>query len=206
MPNWVFNKVYFHGKEEKINVLKDFVKGKEFEFDFNKIIPMPEELNLTAGSEETIARSCAVARVNGKTTSDEFEKPWSKGKTFDEWADLGDKYISNIKKYKASNWYDWCWDNWGTKWNADEPYWEGDNFVSFNTAWNTPTPVYQRLSELFPDVTFMVEYADEDLGNNCGTIEYDGENFFVNEENSLEFACEVWGYDPEELKEEYEYE
>ena len=206
MPNWVFNKVRFYGEKEEIKELKDFVKGEEFEFDFNKILPMPEELNLTAGSEETIARSCAVARNLGKTTSEEFEKDWARSKTFDEWADLGDKYLSNLKKYKASTWYDWCWDNWGTKWNACDAFWSGDNFVSFNTAWNEPTPIFYKLSELFPKVTFMVEFANEDIGNDCGVIEYDGESFYVDHINSLEFACDVWGYDPEEFEEEECYE
>ena len=205
MPNWVYNKVYFHGKEEKINELRDFVKGKEHVFDFNKIIPRPEELNLVSGSDETIARSCAVARAEGKTTSEEFEKPWSSGRTFEEWADLGDKYLSNIKKYGASTWYDWCWDNWGTKWNSSDAYWEDSKCVSFNTAWNAPTPIFKKLSELFPDVTFTVEYADEDVGSNCGIIKYDGKDFSEIEENTFEFACEVLGYDPDDFDRGDEY-
>lgn len=202
MPNWVFNKVKFYGEPERIEALKEFVKGEEYEFDFNKIIPMPEDLKLVAGSDETIARNCAAARKLGRTTCEELKKPWANSKTFDEWADLGDKYLSNIKKYGASTWYDWCWDNWGTKWNANEPYWQGMDFVSFNTAWNAPENIYKKLSELYPDVSFTVCFADEDLGSNCGTIEYDGENFYIEYEDNFEFACDVWGYDPEEMKEE----
>lgn len=205
MPNWVFNKVYLTGDNTSLNKLKKFMTTKETCFDFNKILPMPEELNLESGSSETLSIECAHARKKHKTTCEEYERwKWSKSKTFDEWADLGEKYLSNLKKYGATTWYDWCYDNWGTKWNACDASWDGNNFVSFNTAWSCPEAIFEQMSKMFPNISFTVEYADEDLGSNCGTIEYSSNerSFILNPINSFEFACEVWGYDPEELSEE----
>jgi hypothetical protein len=204
MPNWVYNKVYFHGDSKQIDKLKNFVTSKDREFDFEKIIPMPEELNIESGSTEIISIACAKARKEGKTTCEEFEKPWGDSKTFNEWADIGDKYLSNLEKYGATTWYEWSWKNWGTKWNACDVYWVEDDYVEFNTAWNAPEPIYHKLAELFPDIKFDVEFADEDIGSNCGTVTYDGDSVFVDYLDDFEFACGVWGYDPEDLREEYE--
>lgn len=67
--------------------------------------------------------------------------------------------------------YEWCCNNWGTKWNAYEIGFDY-NAICFDTAWSTPTPIFEALSKQFPDVTFLVEYADEDAGYNCGKMKY----------------------------------
>jgi len=202
MPNWVYNKVHFYGEQKEIDKLKKFVKSKESVFDFNKIIPMPEELNLESGSHEDVAVDCALAKRLGFTTSEKYEaRPWSQTKTFDEWAELGEKYLGNIEKYGHPTWYTWCCDKWGTKWNACDADWS-ENDVEFNTAWSAPTPIFEKLSQEFPKVYFNVSYADEDLGRNNGTISWDGDSFTDDELNDFDFACEVWGYDPEEMREE----
>jgi len=206
MPNWVYNKVFFHGDESEIERLKSFVKSEESDFDFNNIIPMPQALNLTCGSDQVFSKKCAKARrETGATTTDEYEnsQSWIKEKSFEEWADLGDKYYANKEKYGYETWYDWCCDKWGTKWNANDVMWSGDNLY-FNTAWNTCEPVFEKLYELFPKIEFEVEFADEDIGSNCGTISFEDGEFFVNYINSIEFACDVWGYDYEEMMSEYE--
>ena len=205
MPNWVFNKVYFYGESAKLKAIKEFLNSSEdTPFDFNRIIPMPKSLNMTAGSDESIAIACSKARKEGKTTCKEYEQMWVQKNPFDFWADLGDKYLENKRKYGATSWYYWCTDNWGTKWNACDVYWSGDNFVSFTTAWAVPEPIYQKLSEMFPDVQFSVSFANEDLSGENGTIEYDGEHLTTVYENDFEFACDVWGYDVDEMREEYE--
>jgi hypothetical protein len=99
-------------------------------------------------------------------------------------------------------WYEWHCANWGTKWNSNEAS-AGDTGFSFNTAWSTSEPVIKALSEKFPTVTFCVEYADEDLGGgNCGIYAYENGELVREEEGSYEFACDLWGYEPEEEEEE----
>lgn len=205
MPNWVFNKVYFSGNKEKIKELKDFVTTSESCFDFNKLIPMPEELKMESGYMETVAIDCAKARNRGKKTSASYENykvSWKEKETFDELADLGDKYLSNLEKYGSTTWYDWCCRNWGTKWNACEPSWQGDDYVNFNTAWSAPLSVYEQMTKLFPEVLFDVSYADEDMGHNCGTVSWDGNELSWVPMEDYEFACDVWGWDPQEQEEE----
>ena len=65
-----------------------------------------------------------------------------------------------MPKSEKDNWYNWRVANWGTKWNADIQYetldqWEnGEIFIEFNTAWDTPMPIIKKLSEQNPKLTF----------------------------------------------------
>ena len=62
---------------------------------------------------------------------------------------------------KTGEWYDWSWNNWGTKWNAYEEEYDGGNTISFLTAWAPPHEVIEALSEQFPGVYFTHRWAEE---------------------------------------------
>ena len=48
MPNWCYNRVEVYIEdEEEVKRWKETVESKESKFDFNKIVPMPEELEGT---------------------------------------------------------------------------------------------------------------------------------------------------------------
>jgi hypothetical protein len=103
--------------------------------------------------------------------------------------------VRNIEKYGVATWYEFCPDTWGTKWNAygqeiievDSHYkkWmEHSNYkkrilkkklkkinsfsFKFQTAWASPMPIINKISEMFPNAVFKISYADEDIGSNCG--------------------------------------
>ena len=203
MPNWVLNKVCFAGNKNKIKEIKDYLKTEELEFDFNKILPMPEELNVPASSDENIARACYKAKLAGEVTVKELTEYDLQRMSFDEWAALGKKYENNVKKYGASNWYDWCIENWGTKWNACNAEWYGDEYIDFDTAWSCPEGIYRKLAQMYPDVTIEASFADEDIGNNCGTVLCENGECEINYVDTIEFACGVWDYDYEDYMSEY---
>ena len=95
--------------------------------------------------------------------------------------ELGLKAIGNVIKYGATTWYDWCCENWGTKWNAyDNIINREDNTVCFHTAWSMPCGFLHALvsllrneEEVFSNLSFTWTYADEDCGNNTGEFVYD---------------------------------
>ena len=108
--------------------------------------------------------------------------------------------------YGENNWYDWRIGNWGTKWNS-YGYTENTTFqdgkIKFLTAWSAPHPILQKLSEMFPDVKMEHEWADEDIGMNCGRyVYYDGERvdeyFPESQKECLEFAAKVMDVSLEE--------
>lgn len=104
----------------------------------------------------------------------------------------------------GDNWYDWCIANWGTKWNA-YGYEKGCDYsnaeeLRFLTAWAAPHPIIQRLSEMFPEIEIAHEWADEDIGMNCGRFTYHKgerceEYFPESEKERLEFAAKVMDVD-----------
>lgn len=67
--------------------------------------------------------------------------------------------------------YEWCCANWGTKWNAYDIVSDYD-VIFCCTAWSTPHPIWAALSKRIPDIQLVIEYADEDRGNNCGILIY----------------------------------
>ena len=114
--------------------------------------------------------------------------------------DLGNVYINNILQYGADSWYDWCCENWGTKWNASDTYIIDDNEIEFSTAWSCPVNIFKELSRQFSGVEIVVEFADEDIGSNCGKITFlNGEiEEYIDMDGDTDFALEIWGYDKEE--------
>lgn len=122
--------------------------------------------------------------------------------------EVGKTYVDNILNYGADTWYDWSCNNWGTKWGAIDSYIIG-NCIGFQTAWSAALPITAKLSEIFPNVTFSHEWADEDIGSNCGRYEFLGGKAF-NEylpqgEEAVLYACEMWGYDPKDFGVEEEH-
>lgn len=67
---------------------------------------------------------------------------------------------SLIEKYGAADWYDFCVNNWGTKWDVGGEYCyiDGDDksvSMSFESAWSPPTGLYVKLEELGFNVRAM---------------------------------------------------
>ena len=72
------------------------------------------------------------------------------------------RYCLYYKLHGYVDWYDWCCEHWGTKWNAHQ-YSHECGEVWFETAWSHPYPVIAALSRQFPAEVFSVSYADEEL-------------------------------------------
>ena len=100
--------------------------------------------------------------------------------------------------------YHWCIANWGTKWNSygytGNIFFENGK-ITFYTAWSAPHHILEKLSEMYPDIKFEHEWADEDIGSNCGRYAYfDGEcieeYFPESSRDRIEFAARVMESDP----------
>jgi hypothetical protein len=214
MPNHVTNKLTMSGDAECIEEVKVHVcgglneRGEAIYIDFDKIIKMPEELDITAGTRAETTVSDLLRKTKEdpahlrETLKQNFEVLFDLS---EEEIDLTKKYINNHINHGVIHWYDWRIKNWGTKWGAYSQQLDG-NTIKFQTAWSTPQPVIKKLSELFPNVLFSVEYADEDIGTNCGGYSYQNgeltDNFIPNKDEAAEFACEILEIDPAELAKE----
>lgn len=136
---------------------------------------------------------------------DMFENIDYKGLGIKNLEDLGNTYINNIIEYGFDTWYDWSCENWGTKWGACHTYYVDENNIEFDCAWSMPYNVLKEISKKY-QTRVKVDFADEDIGNNCGTIIFEnGEeiDYYCGDRN---FAYKVWDYTDEDIAEFESYD
>jgi len=117
--------------------LLDFIKSDEEEgllFDFNKIIPEPD--------------------WNWQVFSDGVGQYCDEKREFD---------VNGKKEFL--DWYWWRVHFWGTKWNLGKDSLQVDHsdnqvVMRFDTAWSPPEPIVMKLGEMFPALTFSLEYEE----------------------------------------------
>lgn len=228
MPNYIRN-IFIEISDEK--KYKEFVLNDEDKIDFNIIIPMPVSLSIGNSGITTLDSKFLKCAINANTF-DEYQDLILDSakinipayKSYDEFLEVNDNktrsFIETV--YTAWNkiklgylsWYEWRLDKWGTKWNACEDYMPYPSIPQeciFRTAWSTPSV---WLSELAKRLDFVLLYADEDIGCNCGIIEARNGVLVFHDDTSYRdpstvFACAVQGneiYDeslasPEEIEE-----
>lgn len=218
MPNHITNIITSTDMEK----LKSLLLNEKDEVDFNKIIPMPKDLEITAGScdygESTYfpdspkkaklrqAIDLVFASCYDDTISrDEFvKKVMRKRKVKSLICELKDLdkddkehlfgYIAGYFNLKRYGSINWY--EWCNKnWGTKWNGYDcfvGDDYIQFDTAWSTPKPL---LLELSKQVDVTVAYADEDVfGENAGIVYY--ENGIAERrdiDNLIAFGCAVKG-------------
>lgn len=204
MPNWVANQITLPQNNPR-EVFKNFiVKTEEGEsFDFNKLIPRPEELNVISGSITNTAIAVYLYRVRNVSSKIEeiqkrakeygwkdypcetleevaaneekkyleaaeyakknADKPFNNAKEYEKYPTLvllGERYVKNMEEFGSYDWYDWSCKHWGVKWNASSFYCD-DNYISFDTPWGYPAPIFKKLCKLFPDIEMDFRWDEE---------------------------------------------
>ena len=150
---------------------------------------------------DRLNRMSRFRTFNSALTRDEAEK-YTEYSSPDELIRAGRQAVNNFMVYGSTTWYEWSLENWGTKWNSYDSEKTEDGLV-FSTAWSAPHPVIEEMSARFPEVLFRHEWADEDIGNNCGRREYLAGECVEDYEprtvkDAVEFSTGVWGDTPED--------
>lgn len=154
MPNYCESDLIVSGPKDKVKAFQMavFTKGKNSPhndnyFDFNKILPYPEKYK----NDDQIKANWRAANINPDGTF----KP---GITM------------NMMPYDGYNagGYEWCCQNWGTKWPAGD--FQNIDFelgtktakykVSYNTPWGPPLPILLEASRQHPEVTITNKYYE----------------------------------------------
>lgn len=190
MPNNITNIITFGADDTVIaafqQMLADLcVDGEPLgSIDFNKLVPMPESLDIEDGSRTTKGLEAYQDFVDGylqgknRSEVDLLDIPQNLESAFlkrrkdirpDCW-ELGRTAFQNIQKYGFPTWYDWSLKHWGTKWNAYQcvPLRAGDHTMSFQTAWNGVPELIKQLSKKYPEQTVTYRWADENIGYHVG--------------------------------------
>ena len=125
MPNWVDNTITLkHSDPTMIKRAHDALERGEF---LNEFHPVPPDLKIVAGrvgGDEDAEQQALVLQEN-----------------------------ANRDKYGYANWYDWCVNEWGTKWDVGDEgsatlNEDGSLTASFNSAWSPPIEAYRMLEYL----------------------------------------------------------
>lgn len=86
-------------------------------------------------------------------------------------------------------WWNWNIHNWGTKWNASDPYLErlDDTHIvyHFQTAWSPPSLIVRTLAEQHPTLSFEHSYCEGGMGY-AGRAIYTGGTLLSEEEYEQE--------------------
>ena len=204
MPNYVKNILSFDGDQDQVSRLFSTIQGENGPVDFDKLIPMPSELEIESGSRTAAGFKKYMEFVADTGFSTEMEPAYLAAHPEidrEEW-DLGKQAYQNIQKYGCPTWYEWRIQNWGTKWNVSHGE-VADGRLSFLTAWNAPKPVMEKLSGMFPMVSIHHTWADENIGYNCGEHTYKNgtvtQEHFPTGQEAVELGCDLWNVDPEEF-------
>jgi len=125
MPNWCNNTVTLEHSDPAMlaRAKAAFLDGKFL----NEFIPVPEDLHIVAGS----------VGAKGSPEQDELEA----------------KEQANREKHGYATWYEFCVNEWGTKWDVggDDGYVQdlnGGLMLTFDSAWAPPTNAYEKLMDM----------------------------------------------------------
>lgn len=149
MPNWCENELSIRGPKKDVQQLLAHVDGgEENRFDFNSLIPYPKVY-----ADKDAWAELEQARIHSLPEAERQGIPWPE-----------DGYNHGG--------YDWCHDNWGTKWPAskivldfepddyddDTPFCHAE--FRFETAWSPPVPVIENLAVRFPMVKVQLRFYE----------------------------------------------
>ena len=151
MPNWC-NNVIELAHEDPAMIARADKALREGKF-LEEFIPVPASLHIVAG------------RVGDDTDPKQIE--------------LEAQEKANLEAHGYATWYDYCVNEWGTKWDVGgdgiEPTIEGNALTaSFDSAWSPPIQAYEKLL----DLGFMVRAYYFEGGMNFAGIWDNGDDDF----------------------------
>lgn len=216
MPNWVNNRLEIIGasKEDLDKIYSEVTTDGRI--DFNKIIPMPECLNVDSGYPASAAYKIYLM-LKHKYKSEYIIKKHFLTDNHELMNDLqyrekcyetGKRYYENKIETGYTEWYSWRHDNWGTKWNAHDAdfVYRSETGMAFDTAWSTCEPIIKELSKKYPGIEFECTFHDMDdyMGGNCGQYAYKNGKIVrevcpETDEEIKQFLISEFGYGPEEF-------
>ncbi len=94
--------------------------------------------------------------------------------------------------YPNDTWdYDWCCDNWGTKWDCDSPIAESSSkkiIINFLSAWAPPVKWLEKVQADYQHLIFKLSYCESSMGFTGVAythITEDDELVIINEEGEI---------------------
>lgn len=138
MPNHCHNDLYIEGPANEVDALLALIGADQTppQFDFDVLIPYP---------------------AHWAKLDKDMESLGYKG--------FEDRYGKGAKDGFNSGGYEWCIENWGTKWGAyDVARRDYDGkCITFQTAWSPPRPIIVALAKRFPTCSLHFEFFERGM-------------------------------------------
>lgn len=165
MPNHCHNDLWIDGPKNDIDALLALIGADQEEpkFDFNAIVPYPARF---AEMDAAMAEICKLGNGGGH---------WVDRENADAKAAMAAyaaKYGTDRDGFNSGG-YEWCTDNWETKWgayNVSRRDYEGV-CVTFQTAWAPPKKIIAALAARFPKLELSLEYFERGMAF-CGGLSF----------------------------------
>ena len=142
MPNWCSNEVSIIAEnEEGTEELKQFIKDcftEEEEGDEKPLVDFEKVIPYPDSAPPKYPQAINI--------EEQMKHPFSKW-----YNDFG---------------YDWCIENWGTKWNACEQVnvlGEEEIDLDFQTAWSPPQGIYKKIQTRLPNCSISWFYREDGM-------------------------------------------
>jgi hypothetical protein len=173
MPNWCENELTITGPD--VQKVLEAIRSESDEdarvLDFNQILPYPKHFR------ELDERSLQYQEQYLAVDRDDPERQARLDALAAEYSvEPGTPWL---KDGFNSGGYEWCCEVWGTKWNAVRALLslqkDGSVRIDFDTAWSPPIPVIEKLSAIFPEHQFTLEYFEGGCGF-CGQARWENGN------------------------------
>jgi hypothetical protein len=104
--------------------------------DFNNFIPYPENFKQRDDDAQVLSKEEMAAKYGV------------------------DKRGFSQDGYNAGG-YEWCIENWGSKWNASTTVWVGEHdTMYFDTPWGPVHPIISEIHKRFPEISIHYEYYE----------------------------------------------
>lgn len=175
MPNWVTNNI------TASPAVITAMLNSEGRIDFDNMAPFPGEHNwdgISMAAEEAaeavlgvpVACNPLLAMLQTDSRS-KIDIKAMRDDCFEQFVGM----LRNHRKCGYLHSMDFARKVWGTKWNAcDQSHDVAQGTATFETAWSCPEGVLVELSKRFPEEEIAIEFADEDIGSNCGSFTLKG--------------------------------
>lgn len=201
MANNITNEIVIHSANaiEALDYMKS-TDGTENGslFDFNKIKPMPPELDIESSTDSAYAHIIYLLKNNLPILAHyKYQRYLKMNDVLNSYREkthlipLGEKIHNNWVKYNHPTWYEWCSEHWNTKWNAYNVSIKNNHTITFYSAWDAPLSIVEEWIGKFKlDCTyrslceggifwFIREYKDGVLVSNRYKIEEDFEPLYI---------------------------
>jgi len=143
--------------------------------DANQFIPMPPELNIDAGSLDYAYELWFGKWPQGiGWLSEDREKAKRQfSRKFKGARKIAEQQKYNLEHHGSMNWYQWQTKHWDVKWGfcrAHRTIEPNRLIYEFDTAWGPSYTLMEKMSEMFPTLTFRLDHGGSEMGYQGTTV------------------------------------